>query len=76
MAAAMKNEWVSEWSVRSWLFHSFNKYWQEAQIQKKKFFIDMKSETYSTFSQYCGYAFKNDQSYGGGWGIKSACLTS
>lgn len=43
---------------------------------KKKFFIDMKSETYSTFSQYCGYAFKNDQSYGEGWGIKSACLTS
>lgn len=30
---------------------------------KKMFFIDMKSETYSTLSQYHGFAFRNYQYY-------------
>lgn len=38
--------------------------------KKEKTFIDMKSETYSTFSQYCGYAFKKLSVLPGGEGVE------
>ena len=58
----MNGEWVTELKALSVQILCCKKtfLWQ---ANTKMFFIDMKSETYSTFSHYHGFAFKTDQYY-------------
>lgn len=60
MHAKERNEWMGEWTAKVWGGLLANNH-KRTNTCIKMLFINIESETYSNFSQYYRYTFKNDQ---------------